>query len=295
MTAAKTALVLGATGGIGGGGGAPAARRGWEVRALKRGAGTRRGRPADGITWVRRRRDESRRRDARPRAAASLIVHAVNPPGYRDWGEAGAADARQHALRRPRPSGATHRASRARSTTTGPTPSRCCARTRRSTRRRARARSASRWSGACRLPRHDGARVLDRARRRLLRAARRQQLVLARPGQAGPAGDDGHRPGRRGVGHQWAYLPDVAARWSRCWHAANAWSRSQSSTWPAIGTPTARRWPRRSSARGAPRRPDPPASRLPVVAAAARVALRRHAARAARDALPVAPAGAHGQ
>lgn len=79
----KTALVLGASGGIGG----EVARRlrdaGWRVVALQRGL------PAaqlqrDGMDWRRGDALDA----AAVRAAAqgcSVIVHAVNPPGYRDW------------------------------------------------------------------------------------------------------------------------------------------------------------------------------------------------------------------
>ena len=86
MTASnKRVLVLGATGGIGG----EVARQlrdvGWEVRALKRDA------PGltehhDGITWLR---GDAMNRDEVMAAAAgcSVIVHAVNPPGYRRWAE----------------------------------------------------------------------------------------------------------------------------------------------------------------------------------------------------------------
>ncbi|HYE48927.1 MAG TPA: NAD-dependent epimerase/dehydratase family protein [Azospirillaceae bacterium] len=77
----RTALVLGATGGIGG----AVARRlvdaGWRVRALHRGV-----RPlaAHGLEWCRG--DAMVRSDVAAAAqGASLIVHAVNPPGYKDW------------------------------------------------------------------------------------------------------------------------------------------------------------------------------------------------------------------
>jgi nucleoside-diphosphate-sugar epimerase len=78
----KTALVLGATGGVGGEIARALAARGWKVRALAR-------RPmaqADGF--------ESVVGDALDAGAvrrvsdgAAVIVHAVNPPGYRNWGQ----------------------------------------------------------------------------------------------------------------------------------------------------------------------------------------------------------------
>jgi nucleoside-diphosphate-sugar epimerase len=85
MDNAKTALVLGATGGIGGEVALLLLRRGWRVRALHRNAAavSAQGRGA-GLAWVQ---GDAMRRDDVVAAAqdASLIVHAVNPPGYRDW------------------------------------------------------------------------------------------------------------------------------------------------------------------------------------------------------------------
>lgn len=77
----KTALVLGATGGIGGEVARNLVRRGWQVRALARSAEVgRRG----GIDWVR---GDALDAMAVHRAAEGvcLIVHGVNPPGYRHW------------------------------------------------------------------------------------------------------------------------------------------------------------------------------------------------------------------
>jgi nucleoside-diphosphate-sugar epimerase len=80
-----TALVLGATGGIGGEIARQLRDDGWRVRALWRGQGAA---PAggDGITWIRG--------DALDRASVlaaaegcGVLVHAVNPPGYRRWNE----------------------------------------------------------------------------------------------------------------------------------------------------------------------------------------------------------------
>jgi nucleoside-diphosphate-sugar epimerase len=78
----RTAVVLGATGGIGGETALALSRHGWKVRAF-----TRAGIPSadsSGREWVQG--------DALDRASvvaaaqgASAIVHAVNPPGYRNW------------------------------------------------------------------------------------------------------------------------------------------------------------------------------------------------------------------
>jgi nucleoside-diphosphate-sugar epimerase len=78
----RTALILGATGGIGGTVGRLLKARGWYVRALHRAPD----KVADkqGFDW--RAGDAMRADDVAAAAAGvSLIVHAVNPPGYRDW------------------------------------------------------------------------------------------------------------------------------------------------------------------------------------------------------------------
>ncbi|WP_295985752.1 SDR family oxidoreductase [uncultured Variovorax sp.] len=76
-------LVLGATGGIGGEVARQLRDAGWDVRALKRGATEGR---RDGITWLAgdAMDEQSVRRAAK---GCSVIVHAVNPPGYRRWSE----------------------------------------------------------------------------------------------------------------------------------------------------------------------------------------------------------------
>jgi nucleoside-diphosphate-sugar epimerase len=77
----RTALVLGATGGIGGEVARRLARGGWRVRAMARHAGT-----GAGIEWLRG--DAMVASDVAAAAeGASVIVHAVNPPGYRKWNE----------------------------------------------------------------------------------------------------------------------------------------------------------------------------------------------------------------
>jgi len=79
----KTALVLGASGGIGGEVARSLARTGWQVRGLKRGL-ARETVDADGIAWVAG--DALHRPDVmRAAEGCSVIVHAVNPPGYHDW------------------------------------------------------------------------------------------------------------------------------------------------------------------------------------------------------------------
>ncbi len=78
-------LVLGATGGIGSEMARQLRDAGWEVKALKRGASKDVERK-DGITWIRG--DALIRQDVVNAAKnCSVIVHAVNPPGYRQWSE----------------------------------------------------------------------------------------------------------------------------------------------------------------------------------------------------------------
>jgi nucleoside-diphosphate-sugar epimerase len=84
MENTKTVLVLGATGGIGGEMVRQLLAAGWQVRALKRGETQ----PARGdrIEWLRG--DALSRADVLAAAkGCAVIVHAVNPPGYRNWGQ----------------------------------------------------------------------------------------------------------------------------------------------------------------------------------------------------------------
>lgn len=83
-TADKRALVLGATGGIGGEVARQLRDAGWQVQALKRGL-TAQG-VRDGITWIPG--DAMNPPDVlRAARGCSVIVHAVNPPGYRGWAQ----------------------------------------------------------------------------------------------------------------------------------------------------------------------------------------------------------------
>tara|TARA_R110002020_G_scaffold35195_6_gene106327 strand:+ start:2914 stop:3957 length:1044 start_codon:yes stop_codon:yes gene_type:complete len=84
ITTRPVALVLGATGGIGGAVARKLADRGYTVRAMHRNASEQALR-APQYDWVA---GDAMNRDDVMRAAsgAALIVHAVNPPGYRNWG-----------------------------------------------------------------------------------------------------------------------------------------------------------------------------------------------------------------
>jgi nucleoside-diphosphate-sugar epimerase len=80
----KQALVLGATGGIGGEMARLLMTRGWVVKALHR-SPDKVARADDGLQWLQ---GDAMERDDVVNAAqgVQLIVHAVNPPGYRNWG-----------------------------------------------------------------------------------------------------------------------------------------------------------------------------------------------------------------
>jgi nucleoside-diphosphate-sugar epimerase len=85
MAGSNEALVLGATGGIGGEVARQMRDAGWQVRALKRGL-QQEVEQRDGITWMRG--DAMNREDvARAARNCAVVVHAVNPPGYRKWSE----------------------------------------------------------------------------------------------------------------------------------------------------------------------------------------------------------------
>jgi len=80
----QTVLILGATGGIGGAVARTLQARGWAIRALHRDAAKVSSKSPD-YEWVQG--DAMKAGDVLAAAqGASLIVHAVNPAGYRNWG-----------------------------------------------------------------------------------------------------------------------------------------------------------------------------------------------------------------
>jgi nucleoside-diphosphate-sugar epimerase len=84
MNQEKTALILGATGGVGGEVGRTLVARGWRVRALHRKGGPGAGSDGTGFEW--RQGDAMNEADVLAAAKnVSVIVHGVNPPGYRNW------------------------------------------------------------------------------------------------------------------------------------------------------------------------------------------------------------------
>lgn len=202
----KIALVLGATGGVGGAVARLLVARGWRVRALHRDP-QKVARAGDGMDW--RAGDAMRRADVVAAAAgARLIVHAVNPPGYRNW--------RQLVLPMIDNTIAAARASGARILLPGTVYNygiEALAQIEEDTPQRPHTRKGAirveleaRLQAAAR----DGVRVL------IVRAGDyfgpgaanswfSQGLV-----KAGAPLRSVSYPGRRGTGHQWAYLPDVA-------------------------------------------------------------------------------------
>jgi nucleoside-diphosphate-sugar epimerase len=82
MKSGRIALVLGATGGIGGETALALSRHGWKIRALSR--GSKDAVDSQGWGWVK---GDALDRDSILAAAEGVdaIVHAVNPPGYKNW------------------------------------------------------------------------------------------------------------------------------------------------------------------------------------------------------------------
>lgn len=208
MTLDRTALVLGATGGVGGEVARLLTARGWQVRALHRHpeklpAAAR----ASGMVW--QRGDAMSAADVAAAAAgAAVIVHAVNPPGYRNWGrlalpmlDSTIAAACANGARIVLPGNVYNFGPDAL-----PEPSESSPQNATTVKGRIRVEMERRLRAAT----TNGARVL------IVRAGDffgpnaannwfSQGLVT--PGRPVTTITD---PGRRGVGHQWAYLPDVA-------------------------------------------------------------------------------------
>ncbi|HTU55418.1 MAG TPA: NAD-dependent epimerase/dehydratase family protein [Acetobacteraceae bacterium] len=208
MTTNRTALVLGATGGIGGEVARRLAAGGWAVRALHRDPDRLTGsEKAARIAWLRG--DAMSASDVAAAAAdAGVIVHAVNPPGYRGWA--------QKVLPMLESTIAAARANRARIVLPGTVynfgPD----------------AFAELDEGSPQNPVTAKGRIRAEMERRLRRAATAgAQVLIVRAGDFfGPGAANSWfsqglvkqgkpvtaitYPGRPGVGHQWAYVPDVA-------------------------------------------------------------------------------------
>jgi nucleoside-diphosphate-sugar epimerase len=206
MSSTNTALVLGATGGIG----SELARQlkdgGWNVRGLRR-RGEQPIEKRNGITWYRG--DALNAQDVMTAAeGCSVIVHAVNPPGYRRWSE----------LVLPMLDNSIAAATALRATLVLPGtiynfgPDAFPVLSEDSPQRPVTRKGAIRAEMERRLfvASKNGARVL------IVRAgdffgpnARNNWFSqgLIKPGKLVTTVSN---PGRKGVGHQWSYLPDVA-------------------------------------------------------------------------------------
>jgi nucleoside-diphosphate-sugar epimerase len=208
MAENRTALVIGATGGIGGEVAAVLCARGWQVRALSRDvAGAARRFGQDGVVWIAG--DAMRPADVVEAArGASLIVHAVNPPGYRNWGklvlpmlESTIAAARESGARILLPGTIYNFGPDAFPVLTERSPQNPCTR-----------------KGAIRVE-------MERRLRAAADTGVRTLIVRAgdffgpRPGNnwfaqgmltPGRQVNVIRQPGKPGVGHSWAYLPDLA-------------------------------------------------------------------------------------
>ena len=212
MRQQNTALILGATGGIGGEAARALKARGWRIRALHRKAAAA-SLSSDGFDWVQG--DVMNEADVVAAAKdAAVIVHAVNPPGYRNWGEL--------VLPMLDSTIAAARASGARIVFPGTVYN----------------FGPDAWpdlrEGSPQNPRtRKGAIRVEMERRLKAAAADGVRSLIVRAGDFfGPRGTANSwfgaalvkkgktpasvsYPGRKGVGHQWAYLPDVAETMAR--------------------------------------------------------------------------------
>jgi nucleoside-diphosphate-sugar epimerase len=200
----KTALVLGASGGVGGETARALIAHGWSVRGL-----TRTPRSGDGIDWII---GDAMDRDDVLRAAEGVraIVHAVNPPGYRNWAKLvlpmidnsiAAAQANDARLALP---GTIYNYDPAATPLAAPD----------SPQRPSTRKGAIRRDMEARIE-ASGLRAL------ILRAG---DFFGPRPGNSwlsqgmvtpGKPVTSILLPGTRGVGHAWAYLPDVGETFAR--------------------------------------------------------------------------------
>jgi nucleoside-diphosphate-sugar epimerase len=208
MALNRTALVLGATGDIGGEVARLLIARGWHVRGLKRDPDKLSdAEKASGVDW--RRGDAMSSSDVLTASqGVSVIVHAVNPPGYRNWGELvlpmldnTIAAARAHGARVVLPGNVYNFGPDAlphlrESSPQNPLTAKGRIRVEMEQRLRAAAQAG------CSV-------LIVRAGDFFGPGARNNWFSqgLVKPGKPVTTITN---PGRRGIGHQWAYLPDVA-------------------------------------------------------------------------------------
>ncbi len=206
MTQANKVLVLGASGGIGGEIARQMYAGGWEVQALKRGL-TPSPQMRAGMSWIGGDALDASSVTAAARGA-SVIVHAVNPPGYRNWPKV-VLPMLDNTIAAARPGRATI-VLPGTVYNYGPDAFPVLSE---SSPQHPRTRK-----GAIRVAMEE--RLKDYA-------AEGGRVLIGRAGDCGgpEAGSNGvaqglvkagrpvsriYNPGRRGVGHQWSYVPDVA-------------------------------------------------------------------------------------
>ncbi|MCW3835236.1 NAD-dependent epimerase/dehydratase family protein [Sphingomonas canadensis] len=202
----KTVLVLGATGGVGGETARALLRHGWRARALAR----RIPAAAEGIEWIA---GDALDQAAVIRAAAGAdaIVHAVNPPGYRNWDRLvlpmlanSIAAAQAAGARLALPGTVYNYDARSVAVAVPDTPQRPD--TRKGAIRAEMERMLADAPGLRALVLRAGDFFGPRAANNWLSQG------MVKPGR--PVRSLLY-PGRRGVGHAWAYLPDVGEAFAR--------------------------------------------------------------------------------
>jgi nucleoside-diphosphate-sugar epimerase len=208
MTINHTALVLGATGGIGSELAGLLLKRGWKVRALHRNPDNlSASQKASGLCWLRG--DAMSAADVAAAASGvSVIIHAVNPPGYRNWGKLvlpmldnTIAAARAHGARILFPGTVYNFGPDALSDLQEDSPQdpvTAKGRIRAEMERRLRAASAA------------GTKVLIVRAGDFFGPSAANNWFSQALVQSGRPVSTITYPGRKGIGHQWAYLPDVA-------------------------------------------------------------------------------------
>ena len=240
----NTALVLGATGGIGGEVARQLRDAGWTVRALRRNC-EQQIEQRDGMVWVRG--DAMSCDDVLAAAeSCSVIVHAVNPPGYRRWGEL-VLPMLDNTIAAAQANGATIVLP---GTVYNYGPSAF------PTLREDSLQQPLTSKGAIRVE----------MERRLQQASSRScRVIVVRAGdffgpklgsswfsqgvlKPGQPVKSISMPNAPGVGHQWSYLPDVARTMVELLQRRDTLPPLPPSTWPVIGTPTVPSWPKRSAA-----------------------------------------------
>jgi nucleoside-diphosphate-sugar epimerase len=289
MTRQKTALILGATGGIGGEVARTLKSRGWRIRALHRKGGAAR-LSGDGFDWVQG--DAMNEADVVAAAMdVAVIVHAVNPPGYRNWSKL--------VLPMLNSTVAAAKASGARIVFPGTVYN----------------FGPDAWPNlredSPQNPKtRKGSIRVEMERRLKAAAAEGVRSLIVRAGDFfGPRGTSNSwfgaalikpgkaptsvsYPGRKGVGHQWAYLPDVAETMVLARKRGPARDLRSVPYGRPLGP--GRNGDRRRNRPGL-RQAEHEGDGLPLAGGHFGFALRDHVPRDAGNALSLARAAAHGQ